>query len=78
MLMLINEYGLSHVCAFEDLQNIGISRERTDTPLYFPYLDIYLPDPSKSAIEFYYRGARDRNFKFKNLFEYVLWTGLYG
>ena len=78
MLMLVNQYGLSHVCAEPEF--IG---RRED--YYFPYLDIkisYLRDEwvyatlngtSPYEIEFYYRGALDRNFKFKNLFEYLLW-----
>ena len=80
MLMLVNQYGLSHVCAEPEFQFIG---ERLD--YHFPYLDIkisYLRDEflngalngtSPFQIEFYYRGALDRNFKFKNLFEYLLW-----
>ena len=72
MLMLVNKYGLSHVCALPEFQNI---EKQVFTLAYnFPYLDIYLPDHSNSRIEFYYRGAKDRNIKFKNLFEYLLWT----
>ena len=78
MLMLVNLYGLSHVCAFDEFENIGVLTRPNDYPYNFPYLDIYFPDPRKSAIEFYYRGARDRNLKFKNLFEYMLWNSLNG
>ena len=86
MLMLLNKYGLSHVCAFDEFENIGVpARSRrnrpnlpNDFPYNFPYLDIYFPDSRTSAIEFYYQGARDRRFKFKNLFEYMLWNSLNG
>ena len=75
MLMLVNKYGLSHVCALQEFENIGIKIFTFGhLPYDFHYLDIYLPDPSNSKIEFYYRGARDRNIRFKNLFEYLLWT----
>ena len=82
--MLVNKYGLSHVCALQEFQNIG-KHSLSELPYNYPYLDIYLPitwnprpwistyhlDPK---IEFYYRGAKDRTLKFKNLFEYLLWT----
>ena len=82
MLMLVNHYGLSHVCAFDQFENIEVLNTAGEIsrtfPYNFPYLDIYLPDSRTSAIEFYYRGARDRRFKFKNLFEYMLWNSLNG
>ena len=71
MLMLVNKYGLSHVCALQVFQNIGIE-SIFEVPYNFPYLDIYLSDPSYVDIEFYYRGAKERNLKFRNLFEYLL------
>ena len=73
MLILINQYGLSHVCALQEFENIG-NQIFSELPYNFPHLDIYLPDPSNSKIEFYYRGAKDRNIQFKNLFEYLLST----
>ena len=76
--MLVNQYGLSHVCAFDEFENIGVDKRPNDFLYNFPYLDIYLPDPGNEAIEFYYRGTRDRKFKFKNLFEYMLWNSLNG
>ena len=77
MLMLINEYGLSHVCALHEFQNIAPRLFET-YPYNFPYLDIYLSDPYSPTIEFYYRGAKDRNLQFKNLFEYLLSTASNG
>ena len=47
----------------------------------FPFLDIYLSNTSykwegqyNSTIEFYYRGTKDQNLTFKNLFEYLFST----
>ena len=77
MLLLLNKYGLSHVCALEEFQNIGIPSQRL--PYSFPNLDILLPGGlglrfghSDSAIEFFNRGAHDRQLEFNNLFEYLL------
>ena len=74
MLMLVNEYGLSHVCALREFQNIGDSlyKQRYN----FPYLDIYLS--GNLEIEFYYRGTKDRKLIFKNLFEFLLWADTNG
>ena len=74
MLILVNKYGLIHVCALPEFKNIGISI--FTLPYSFPYLDIYFL--SNQSIEFYYRGIKDRNLKFKNLFEYLVWTALNG
>ena len=74
--MLVNKYGLSHVCALHELENIGISLHIK--PYNFPYLDIYLSKTQNLTIEFYYRGAKDRNLTFKNLFEYLLWSASNG
>ena len=71
MLMLVNQYGLSHVCAEPEFQHNGV---RDD--YHFPYLDIKVSSSrvrSSYEIEFYYRGALDRKLKFRNLFEYLLW-----
>ena len=77
MLMLVNKFGLSHVCALREFQNIGTVLYTPDYPFIyapynFPYLDIFLSGYLR--IEFYYRGTKDRKLKFKNLFEYLLWT----
>ena len=78
MLMLVNQYGLSHVSAEPEFQFIGSRSDfyfpYLDLHLYFPYLDINYMSSLREEfeIEFYYRGALDRNFKFKNLFEYLL------
>ena len=82
MLMLVNTFGLSHVCAFQEFQNIGEPFFQL-LPYNFPYLDIYLPGrvgPGRAGpgIEFYSRGTKDRKLKFKNLFEYLLWTASNG
>ena len=74
MLMLVNEYGLSHVCALREFQKIDESLFQL--PYNFPYLDISLS--GNLAIEFYYRGTKDRKLKFKNLFEYLLWAASNG
>ena len=84
MLLLVNKYGFSHVCAFPELKNIG--DEMWGLPFNFPFLDIHLsyrmirdrvyhPVPT---IEFYYRGAKDRNLQWRNLFEHLLSTALIG
>ena len=75
MLMLVNQFGLNHVCAEPEFQYFG--KERYD--YHFPYLDINATvsnDTLDYEIEFYFRGALDRDFKFKNLFEYLLWASL--
>ena len=81
MLLLVNNYGLSHVCALQEFKNIE-NELRFTLPYNFPYLDIYLSTPSFNSsntnIEFYYRGAKDQNLKFRNLFEYLFWTALNG
>ena len=75
MLLLVNKYGLSHVCAMREFQNIADPLTIL-LPFNFPYLDIYLS--GNSTIEFYYRGTKDRKLNFKNLFEYLLWTASNG
>ena len=74
MLILVNKYGSSHVCALPEFKNIGI--HLLTNSYNFPYLDIYFP--SKDTIEFYYRGTKDLNLKFKNLFEYLVLSALNG
>lgn len=56
---------------------------RSDPTYNFPYLDIYLSKTIEDfiqdlKIEFYHRGAKDRNLEFNNLFEYLLWSTSYG
>ena len=83
MLMLVNRFGLSHVCALEEFKN---TLDKRFKPYYFPYLDTYIsidyiayPELIENwKIEFYYRGAKDRKLKFENLFEYLLWSASYG
>ena len=72
--MLVNKYGLSHVCALQEFHNIEDPLH--GLPYNFPHLDIYLS--GNSAIEFYFRGTKDRKLKFKNLFEYLLWAASNG
>ena len=80
MLILVNKYGLSHVCALQEFKDIGTNdlsmTKVTLMPYNFPFLDIYLSNTSgfNSIIEFYYRGTKDQNLKFKNLFEYLFST----
>ena len=86
MLILVKKYGLSHVCAlqeFTDMPNALWSRPnpyglraKLMAESNFPFLDIYLSNTSgfNSIIEFYYRGTKDQNLTFKNLFEYLFST----
>ena len=86
----MNKYGFSHVCALQEFQNIAAFQTAFEQheimytlPYNFPSLDIYLYDASSysglyTKIEFYYRGTKDRNLKFKNLFEYLLSTAVNG
>ena len=86
--MLVNRFGLSHVCAIEEFENIGKPVDSRFKPYYFPYLDTYLSIDynyfgsylmiENIKIEIYYRGAKDRKLKFKNLFEYLLWSASSG
>ena len=77
MMMLVNKYGLSHVCAKEELE---------ETEDYnFPYLDVSFTHILnrrggfwESYAEFYFRGALDRNSRLTNLFEYLLLTSWNG
>ena len=78
MMMLVNKYGLSHVCAKKELEETGLN--------IFPYLDVssqlaecthFDPDTKTCygyipQMKFYFRGALDRNSPLKNLFEYLL------
>ena len=84
MLILVKKYGLSHVCALQEFKAIGgdalLSLVKL-MPYNFPFLDIYLSNTSykwegqyNSTIEFYYRGTKDQNLTFKNLFEYLFST----
>lgn len=80
MMRLVNKYGLSHVCANQELEERG--------NYDYPYMDIswtYIFDWNISMygewlsyIEFYFRGALDRNSRLKNLFEYLLLTSWNG
>ena len=79
MLILVKKYGLSHVCALQEFKAIGGDALLSLVmlmPYNFPFLDIYLSNTSgfNSIIEFYYRGTKDQNLTFKNLFEYLFST----
>ena len=107
MLSLVKTFGLSHVCARSEFENIGafVSADNTKPNFNFPYLDIYFYDerlfnqqdltsfPGKGfeifspfqienhqekSIKFYFRGAKDQELEFQNLFEYLLVTSLHG
>ena len=55
MLILVNKYGLNHICALPEFKNIGIV-DPSKLGYNFPYLDIYLSyneSRSYSNIEFY-------------------------
>ena len=86
---MLNKYGLSHVCANREFENIEIYQKYN---YHFPYLDMYqkkenLPEDERTdwcqtelciqfprSIEFFLRGTKEKNWEFKNLFEYLFWT----
>ena len=75
MLSLVNKYGLSHVCANREFQNIeywgdGKDDGDRDSLFNFPYIDMHFSNGS--IIEFYFRGTKERSLKFQTLFEYFL------
>lgn len=102
MLSLVKRYGLSHVCARSEFENIGpyVSDDNSRPRFNFPYLDIYIyqentsqeytrevfgeifpsfrKDYQEKNIKFYFRGAKDEDLEFQNLFEYLLSTSLHG
>lgn len=95
MLSLVQTYGLSHVCARSEFENIGsfVSADSQAPNFNFPYLDIYFDQENinleniqsyqedidqEKNIKFYFRGARDQELKFQNLFEYLLSTSVHG
>ena len=91
MLSLVNKYGLSHVCADPEFENIEYFGDQKggdrEIPINFPYLDMHAkPEfsrewPEKLAginIEFFLRGTKDKEWEFQNLFEYLFWTSLHG
>ena len=102
MLSLVKTFGLSHVCARSEFENIGafVSAAYSKPNFNFPYLDIYFyderlfnpKDPKDFEIlssflvenhkekntKFYFRGAKDQELEFQNLFEYLLLTSLHG
>ena len=90
MLYLVNKYGLSHVCAdpeFENIEYYGDQKGGREIPINFPYLDMHakpefsskLPEKLTGInIEFFLRGAKDKVWEFQNLFEYLFWTSLHG
>ena len=79
MLSLVQTYGFSHVCANAEFRNID-DVQSTDGAYNFnyPYLDIFLyTNKSRNDrlnIELYFRGIKNQELKFQNLFEYLLWT----
>ena len=81
MLSLINKYGMSHVCGSLEFVDIGKAFFDDDFAITFnfPYLDILLKNtdcswawPRNNYLEFYLRGTRTQELKFKNLYEYLL------
>ena len=85
MLSLVNKYGLSHVCANPEFQNIehvrdGKVGDRT-IMFNFPFLDMHFKENenySDENYDFFLRGTKDKEIEFKNLFEYLFWTSLHG
>ena len=86
MLLLVQEYGLSHVCANSEFKNIeDFGSNSSFLNLNYPYLDIYFKKSDVHGniyqtfeIEFYFRGTKHQELKFENLLEYLLWTSLHG
>ena len=88
MLSLVNKYGLSHVCADPEFENIEYFGDEKggdrEIPINFPYLDMHAkPRFSRDwlagiNIEFFLRGTKDKMWEFQNLFEYLFWTSLHG
>ena len=83
MLTLVHKYGLSHVCASKEFENIENWLGILSDTLNFPHLDIYISDPwSNKQIEFYFRGTNDQALSqrmiFQNLFEYLRSTSMNG
>ena len=88
MLSLVNKYGLSHVCANREFQNIeywGDGKDKHGRGLLFnfPYIDMHFSKEhiegsastrwaEESKFQFYFRGTKQRSLKFQNLFEYFL------
>ena len=78
MLLLLNEYGLSHVCGNDEFQNLESSKT-VGSPYYYPYLDIQfeinagnIDDPTFS-MKFLFRGYNEDNqMQFRNLFQYLV------
>ena len=88
MLSLVNKYGLSHVCAnpeFENIEHWGDGKDGDrDFMFNFPYLDMYIQEAyfsknwPETSMAFFLRGTKDKEWKFQNLFEYLYWTSLHG
>lgn len=83
MLKLVNKYGLSHVCASNEFENIENRLGILGDTLNFPHLDIYVSYPwSYKQIEFYFRGTNDQDLSqrmiFQNYFEYLRSTSMNG
>ena len=84
MLVLINKFGLSHVCGnqiFDNIEKTNSANHGRGEPFNFPYLDTYLSF-NRSAweynVEFYLRGQKDHDINFRNIFEYLLSTTSHG
>ena len=87
MLSLVQTFGLSHVCAKKEFENI----ESLVASFNYPYLDIHVSLNHSEAtddyysqfngsytIEFYLRGTKDQELRFQNLFEYLLSIDTHG
>ena len=85
MLLLVQIYGFTHVCAHREFEievDPSLKNQATDRIsfmpyLNYPYLDIHIQrqrDIERIDIGFYFRGALDqeREAEFQNLFEYLL------
>ena len=78
MLLNVNSYGLSHLCAFSIFE---VAEEVPDLPFTYPFIDIYFEnDTAKSQynVEFNSRGFKYSKTIFNNLFEYLIITEQHG
>ena len=79
ILLNVNSYGLSHLCAFSIFELAEESM--ADLSFSYPFLDIYFKNDranSKHDVEFYSRGFKYDKTSFNNLFEYLIFTEQHG
>ena len=87
MLLLVNKYGLSHVCGNDEFKNQEQSTWGNNNNYFYPYLDILFEDKNVEKylrkklkrMEFLFRGYNeDDQMDFGNLFQYLLFAQSHG